>query len=331
VLLEIVADRGEMYVTDDERYFVMNLYDGWQYQELQESGGRDSDGAYPFIRTHFKEWSKVFDLSEFELARTDEELFKSHQTMLNIGQLTTAIDSIDLVIRDRIENLQRTSQKYFTPLEEAAKLEKDSLQEHKQEEKEDKPSTSGRRRGQNPLLQKNLDQLDSLGSIALTFPKYKRPELFNRAKTYARSMNSQSGSAARSIKSKLESRVNHVFELHNKFSMAVACILFLFIGAPMGAIVRKGGFGYPLLIAILFFMFYMILTIFSKNIAERFVIDAMLAAWLPCLILFPVSMVLTYQAMNDYKNILFFDLLAGFISFIAGLFRGKKSEPTPQI
>ncbi|MEM1219480.1 MAG: LptF/LptG family permease, partial [Bacteroidota bacterium] len=85
--------------------------------------------------------------------------------------------------------------------------------------------------------------------------------------------------------------------------------------APMGAIVRKGGFGYPLLIAVGFFMVYMVLTIFSKNIAERFVIDPVLAAWLPCLVLFPIGLLLTYQAMNDYTRVINLDRYTRLMKF----------------
>ena len=70
----------------------------------------------------------------------------------------------------------------------------------------------------------------------------------------------------------------------------------------MGAIVRKGGFGYPMIIAILFFMAFIVLNIFSKNIAERFVIPPVQAAWLPAAIFFPMGLILTYLAMNDYHQ-----------------------------
>ena len=67
----------------------------------------------------------------------------------------------------------------------------------------------------------------------------------------------------------------------------------------MGAIVRKGGFGWPLLISIIFFMLFIVIGIFSKNIAERFVIDAVLSAWMNCLVIFPMGLLLTYWAMRD--------------------------------
>ena len=87
--------------------------------------------------------------------------------------------------------------------------------------------------------------------------------------------------------------------MHSKFSMAVACILFLFIGAPMGAIVRKGGFGYPILISIIYFILFIIFNIMFKKLAESHSISPALAAWVPNLILIPIGIFLTVKAMND--------------------------------
>jgi lipopolysaccharide export system permease protein len=67
----------------------------------------------------------------------------------------------------------------------------------------------------------------------------------------------------------------------------------------MGAIIRKGGFGYPILISIIFFMIFVIMTIFCRKVAETFVVPAVTAAWIPCMVLFPVGIFLTIQAMND--------------------------------
>ncbi|MFT7120364.1 MAG: lipopolysaccharide export system permease protein [Neolewinella sp.] len=69
----------------------------------------------------------------------------------------------------------------------------------------------------------------------------------------------------------------------------------------MGAIVRKGGFGYPILVSIFFFVIFIILTIFCRKLAESFVVNGTMAGWLPCIILFPISLYITRTAMNDGK------------------------------
>ncbi|MEZ4949510.1 MAG: LptF/LptG family permease [Saprospiraceae bacterium] len=76
-LTEVIAKEGKMYTTEDGKYFVMDLFDGNQYHELKPTF-KDGKQNYPFVRTSFEEWTKVFDLGAFEIQRTDEELFKSH-------------------------------------------------------------------------------------------------------------------------------------------------------------------------------------------------------------------------------------------------------------
>ena len=117
-------------------------------------------------------------------------------------------------------------------------------------------------------------------------------------------------------------KIGHIYELHTKFGFAAICIIFLFIGAPMGAIVRKGGYGYPLLVAIVFFTVFIILTIMFDKLAETRVIDPVWAAWAPCLIMLPIGSVLTFKAMNDSKM-----LSAG--TFFTKLFK-KTEAVTPK-
>jgi len=119
-----------------------------------------------------------------------------------------------------------------------------------------------------------LDTAQTFARIFDDMPVYERKRLYSKAKTFARSIQQQSTSAIRFLGDMRESHVKHVYDLHMKYSMAVVCFIFVFIGAPMGAIVRKGGFGYPILISIIFFMLFVILTIFCRKIAESFILPA---------------------------------------------------------
>ena len=89
------------------------------------------------------------------------------------------------------------------------------------------------------------------------------------------------------------------YELYSKYSFALVCLVFLFIGAPMGAIIRKGGFGYPVLVSIGFFMGFIFLTILCRELAEGRTMPPFWAAMVPCLVLMPIAAVLTIRAMND--------------------------------
>lgn len=379
-LTEVLAASGEMYASDDNRFFVMALNDGVQYAEgdSKKSGQKKS---YPFIRTSFKEWNKTFDLSEFEIDRTDEKLFESHHSMLSGRQLLNAIDSIDSKIASRTQNLEDGVGNYYYFIQQeirarnkAEVAKKKAENKRKQEELKKKmqkkspskkdtakenvtdwkklknrsskispnPSISAKKNTTSPVKktknkpssktkstissskkqsqkQKNkkkeqqkkamekikkqtIDQpLSAYTSIIETFPKIERKKMLDKAKSLARSIEGQGESAMRTMDRTRESRVKHVYTYHNKFSMALACFIFLFVGAPMGAIVRKGGFGFPILIAIFFFMLFVVLTIFCKKVSETFVLDAILAAWMPCMVIFPLGLFLTYKAMNDAK------------------------------
>ncbi|WP_197494064.1 LptF/LptG family permease [Lewinella sp. 4G2] len=152
-----------------------------------------------------------------------------------------------------------------------------------------------------------------------------RSRIYNRSRSAMRSVVSQASSVQRILPSIYETRVKYIYDMHMKYSMALVCIIFIFIGAPMGAIVRKGGFGYPILVSIIFFVIFIILTIFCRKLAESFVVDAALAGWLPCIILFPVSLYITSRAMKDAKLVDTDAALAPIKNFFKRIF-GKKDE-----
>lgn len=319
----VTAQSGEMYSLEDDRYFVMRLSDGHQYIEVQPGNAGNNNG-FPFVRTTFKHWTKVFDLSEFDLNRTNEELFKQNRTMMSSGQLREAIDSIGVRIANRRQSFSNNFNAYFhyvtpdslldatkdsTSAQNAYRPDTLSSIQSPRPERDIQPipatALANKTALHNPLpyriYEQNADSLKSENGFYRSFGLRDRKEISSKAKTLTRGVLNQAESASRSIDSIREAEAKHIFELWTKFSMAVVCFIFVFIGAPMGAIVRKGGFGYPILVSIIFFMLFVVLTIFCRKIAETFVIPAAAAAWLPCAILFPIGLFLTYKAMNDAK------------------------------
>ena len=310
----ILARKGEMFTTEDKQYFIMNLYEGTHYQEAKQSGS-GAQRNFPYIRTSFREWNKVFDLSEFSINRSDERLYRNNQTMQSVRQLRASIDSIDQRISKRKATLYESAANNFYILSDSSYLAQKQSEapltslNKSPSKKEVRPRSSNGKallvRQEEAVNDQPKDSIPPPESLFINYwrtlsPKNTSPSLTN-AKSYVRGIYGQAKSANRLIKSLSESKVKHIFEMHIKYSMACACFIFLFIGAPMGAIIRKGGFGYPLLIAIIFFMLYIVLNIFCKKLAETLVLNAVLAAWVPCLILFPIGLWLTYKAMNDSK------------------------------
>jgi lipopolysaccharide export system permease protein len=109
----------------------------------------------------------------------------------------------------------------------------------------------------------------------------------------------------RQIEARHLQQVKVAYDLYLKYSFAIICLLFLFIGGPMGAIIRKGGFGYPILVAIVFFVVFVMLTITFRKLAEGLWFSPFWAAMMPWLLMLPVAIVLSWKAINDSRMINF--------------------------
>jgi len=302
---QTIAENGEMFPSPNEEYFIMRLNNGNQYVETDPENPR----AYPFVRISFREWEKIFDLKEFQLRRTDEELFKSNRNMMTSSQLRAEADSIQLNIDKRKLTLSNYLVNYFRDIQ-LDSLDAGEAQEKAQPGESEEPQLlRTKNKGSAPLVRpaqnrkKGVAPKDTLTIMdeLSRAPLHKRRVWISKAQTSARSIHNQTETAMVSVGHMAENRVKVLYDMHMKYSMAMICVIFLFIGAPMGAIIRKGGFGYPILVAIIFFMLFIILTIFCRKIAQTFILPPAAAGWLPCLILMPVGMQITRKAMNDSK------------------------------
>ncbi len=333
------AKTGEMMTTHDKQFIVMNLYDGIQYQETTGQNGGNAN-HYPFVRVKFKSWQKYFDLSEFDRRKTDEGLFKNNQKMLSSRELFNAMDSIQRVGYSYGTDLIRGLQTNFTPwrnkLLSITKTDTAIIHNLNASQQQMPPSVLNDNTKIKPTEKtKGQATLDSFTNATLagtsysgkaiaipkkdTFnnkylkpnfyailtdtglPKYEKENFLTRAESQVQNVKTQIENTQRQVKLVNESRDKYVYEFNLKFTFALVCFIFLFIGAPMGAIVQKGGFGYPILIAIVFFMVFMISMIYGKNLKDAGSISPVTAAWVPLVILIPIAIVLTFRAVNDYK------------------------------
>lgn len=294
----ILANEGRMYMANEGDYMVMKLYEGTQYQDV-DNLSRSED--FPFIRVEFKEWQKVFDMSEFDLKRTEEDLFKKHHRMLSVGELITQIDTIEMKRLTNEKSLQRKVLPYFYFLKMT-----DSLVVI-------------------DTLHTRYFTDTTVESIVDLVPMNRRTAAFQKASSMAKRVRDYAKSVKRSSARSKYSVVEHYNEIHRKGIFAVACFIFLFIGAPMGAIVRKGGFGWPILIAIVFFMLFMTFVLIGERLAQNFVVPHYIGMWLPCLVLMPIGVFLTNRAMNDSK-MLNMETYARFFKNLIGFFKSKDTE-----
>ena len=289
----IRAKTGTMAYSADKRFLVMELNDGSRYEELQ--GRTTKTNAYPFTRTNFKTYEKVFDMKQFDLDKTDQDAFKTHQSMLNINQLSTAIDSIDVNLKRREKGFQEYITPYFyfrVPI--------------------------------TPPHTFQQQKPPARGAVLALFPKEERANIANRALNSARNITDYARVTQEDLRLVGVNRNEHFNEWHRKFSLATACLMFLFIGAPMGAIVRKGGFGWPILISILFFVIFIILSMTGEKLAKDFTLTPFFGMWLANFILFPFGMFLTYKAMRE-SQLFNTDGIIAFFKNIALRFQKNKA------
>ena len=251
----LIAERGKMQLTADEKFLELILYNGYSYVDLSKNNIKKEDD---FRTTRFKKDLIRFDLKSFHAIRNSEKLYKGHYAMLNNKQLTLAIDSLQL----KHEETKQLFKKNF-------------LEKYKQEINLD------------TNYQTNLFQTNN------------KKEEYNIAIQKLKTLKS----ITKSSKDKLEYEkiiiTKHKVEWHRKISLAVSCILLFLIGAPLGSIIRKGGFGIPVLISVLFFILYHVLNMIGEKAAKELSIQAYEGMWLANFIFLPIAILLIYKAKND--------------------------------
>ena len=264
----LYAKSGTMEETADKTFLILKLNNGNSYKEVVNNSSNSK--TYPLIRDKFKERIIRFDLSEFKMTRTKEELFKMNSQMLNISQLNKIIDSLNgkRILRKTAFNKQ-LKEIYYPKI---FKLTANADTIIKEEVK-------------TPALPK-LSKTDRLN-------------LIESATNTARSSKVYVESTMQDFEIDDYTKSKYKAEWHRKFTLSIACLVLFFIGAPLGAIIRKGGLGMPVVISIIFFIVFHILSITGEKLANEGEIDTAIGMWMATLILLPVGIFLTYKATVD--------------------------------
>jgi len=269
----ILAKKGQMIASPDKQSLVFKLTDGWRYEEGYKHGQPD----YTQTRMHFAHWDKVFDLSAFRFTRTNEDMFKNAYQMMNVQQLSQNIDSLKRYKKKSFNNVSAYIAPYVTynnSAKEGAQLMK--------EIKSDKHSTRA---------------YDS--SFLQLIPDSSRNIAAQTAGNNLRNFRSLLDITSLDKKLQEENFLKFDVEWHRKFTLSFACILLFLIGAPLGAIIRKGGLGMPLVIAVIFFMAFHILNITGEKLAKASSVIPWEGMWMSTLLLLPLALWLINAARND--------------------------------
>jgi lipopolysaccharide export system permease protein len=261
----IIAEKGVMQISADKNFLEFNLENGFRYQER----GNISDSSTEFIRLGFREFKKLFDLSVLQKQNTNDSIFKNNHKMLSARQLTKNLDSLKIVDDSLNKMMYINLQGYlhFTKL----------------------PDSLWKKAGKVPAL-KNAKQLVADSA---------RSAVDERALTLAGDIKNAIQFNSFDAEGREKNIRLHKIEWHRKYAFSMACIVLFFIGAPLGSIIRKGGMGMPLVVAIIFFLIFHLLNMFGEKFVKEGITTPFLGMWLAVLVLIPIGIFLTYKAMHD--------------------------------
>lgn len=275
----IMADKGEMALSADQRYMIFELYNGRQYQDTRKRG-KDFEKLYEQNIIEFKYYRKIFDLKEFKLNRAGSNLYKGYFELLNSAQLRHEIDSMQNDLLKTSDGMNEYNKNFILY---------SKIHQEKSEEKV-------------PI---NIDSLasDSISIDSVLYGNKVTDVIVTSSLNNISSMQSYVDMQ----KSDNDMREQYIqkfkVELNKKFMLSFACIILLLIGGSMGAIVRKGGLGMPILISACFYMLFHVLNMIGDKLAFNMVVPPAIGAWLPTIVLFPIAIWLTYEATTDSNTL----------------------------
>ena len=261
----IVADKGFMQSTPDDRYLLFTLYDGYTYSEPMDG---ENDQTRPLTSIGFKEQVMTFDISSFAFDKSDRERFRGDYKMMNVHQLDTSVHMLEKNIGSRYAEFNTTL---------LGKL---------RAYRATQPDSAGA-----------FVYRDAMRVTADTTAEVRR-KIYTQAVSVARNAKSDAEMYDQIISSDKEYINRHYIEWMRKYTLSFACLLLFFIGAPFGSIVRKGGLGMPLVASVVFFvLYYVVGMICEKSVRE----GAMgpVGMWVSTFVFIPIGALFTYQATTD--------------------------------
>ncbi|HPT42908.1 MAG TPA: LptF/LptG family permease [Paludibacteraceae bacterium] len=294
-----LADSGRVQFTADNKYLKMTLLSGESFENLKQPGNSSATNI-PYRRETFSTKEMLIDF-DTEFNRFDESILKDQHISKNIVQLTNTIDSVSKIVKARgneqaVDMIKIQFAKFQVNdsvgiKKQNAKINPDSLFMSLAQEKMEEAMR---------VSQENLraarEKID-FNKVMLEEPTY-----------YVR---------------------RHQVEWHRKFTLSFACLIFFFIGAPLGAIIRKGGLGLPVVISVLMFIFYYIIETSGYKMAREGFWEVYQGMWLSSAVLLPIGLFLTYKAVTDaslFRSEQYVKILEKTVDFLTNFWRKKKNR-----
>jgi len=303
------AKRGELVSKEDSSILQLILYDGHHYEDIVPKDFKERQ-RIPFAKADFEKYIINMDLSGLLNVDLDSDSGESADGLLNVSELRYTIDSLKTKQKnDAISYSDNIHHKMTTVFQ---TVQKRSTKEENSE------NTSS--------VKTVFDKKDIIEIV----PESQRKQIYESAKVNVTGSKYSIAETKNNIEFQTRNIRSHQYSLYERFVVAYSCLLMFFIGAPLGAIIRKGGFGLPIVFAIIIFIAYHFTTTFGKKIAQDGTIDAFWGAWGSSIILTPLAIVLTYQATND-KKIGLDKFTEPIQRFFAKIFKSKEKNTIPNV
>ncbi len=261
-----VAETGKMYVTDDKRYLVFELQNGWRYENKQVKDKNELEQ----IRVGFGYWKKIFDLSDFKMPQTDESYFKNLKDVMTAGQIANLIDTQKRQIARQLYANKELLMVQLSAVRRDTMIQKINL-----------PTAIDTSYFYNRLS-------DSVKRLTM-----------QAAEISVRSVKSMLEVNKQNVNLQYMSLTDNYIELHKRYTIPFACILLFVIGTALGSIIRKGGMGAPFIAAVSFFVLYHFMYTIGEKIAREMVVPVFVGMWSPSLVLALIGSFLMYKANTD--------------------------------
>lgn len=309
----IKSKTGELISSEASDLIQLVLKDGHYYEDVT-SKSNESKMKFPFAKADFDTYTMNIEIPEIDNDELEQERDISTDKMKNISRLNKDIDSLRgdnyKIVRAFSKNIESRSG-IFIPL----------ITKNTDSAKVDMVTKKDSISAERAIIAKsNIAWQDSIKeNFLVLFPDWQQIQILSSAKNATSSILGSVSGKKEEMQKRYKIYRMHILSLHNKYALAFSCIVLFFVGAPLGAIIRKGGLGLPMVIAIVLFLIYYFIGVFAGNYAKEGNIHPMLGAWLPTLIMLPLGVYLTKRATED-KGMMNF----GFISdFFKKLFKKK--------
>jgi lipopolysaccharide export system permease protein len=293
----IKAKKGELISNEDSNVLKLVLKDGNYYEDIIPKNFEERN-KLPFAKSEFKRYVINIDLSKLNTANLQDEQITNTNSMLTVGELKFTIDSLQ-------KNYKRDLNSYTENINQRATM--------------NNRVTTDNYKG--PFL--------NINNVLHNFNNTDKANILGVASSNVESINFSLDTSKYEILDKQKNISQHWIALYDKFVIAFACLLMFFIGAPLGAIIRKGGLGLPIVFAVLIFIIFHFINTFGKKVAGQGEISAFTGSWMSSFVLTPLAILLTKRATDDKGFNINFDWLT---AYFGRLFPATLTDPLkPQI